>query len=115
MRNGGAIVDRVTRAIDSRFPRTKDEDRELIWPVGTVPTSIQAFRRATNEERDHGDIPLIELASLAVPHLRAGKMSDEEILEHMRDRFGLARLREATRVRFVAAIDVARASLEASS
>lgn len=114
-RNGPAIVERVTRAIDKRFPRTKDDDRELIWPAGTVATSIQAFRRPTNNERDHSDIPLVELASLALPHLRAGRMSDEDILEHMRDRFGLARLREATRIRFVAAIGVARASLEAPS
>lgn len=111
LRNGGAIVERVTRAIGNRFPRTKDDDRELVWPAGATPTSIQPFRKSGADERDHGDIPLIELASLALPHLSKGRMSDEEILEHMRDRFGLARLREPTRNRFAAAIGVARASL----
>jgi very-short-patch-repair endonuclease len=114
-RNGGAIVEKVMRATDRRFPRTTDDNRELIWPAGSTPAAIHPFRSGAADQRDHGDIPLVELASLTLPHLSAGRITEEEILERLRDHFGLARLREATRNRFVAAIGVARAALEASN
>ena len=57
--------------------------------------------------RSHSDIPFAELASIAAPDIRAG-LSDELILQRMTDTFGLARLRQATRARFLAAVDIAR-------
>jgi hypothetical protein len=106
-RNGGNIVETVMRVVDSKFPRTKEDGRDLLWPVDQRPVRILPFRTGGDGVRDHGDIPLVELASLAAP-LLSRRRSTEEILTHMKDYFRLGRLREATRQRFEAAIDLAR-------
>jgi hypothetical protein len=55
--------------------------------------------------RDHGDIPLLELAGLA-DVLRAQGLEDtEEIVRAMKNHFGLARLAMSTRQRFELAVD----------
>ena len=62
------------------------------------------LRNGKGDPRDHTDIPIIELASLALPHVAKRQLNDEEILDRMRAHFGLSRLREPTRQRFMAAI-----------
>ncbi|MBL8587941.1 MAG: DUF3320 domain-containing protein [Methylobacteriaceae bacterium] len=105
-RNGGNIVETVRRAIDRRFPRSVEDGRELVWPLDATPEAIVPLRNG--DLRDHADIPVVELAGLALPHVAGSRLGDEEILERMRAHFGLARLREPTRLRFLAAIKVAR-------
>lgn len=107
-RNGAFIVDTVMSATDRRLPRTMDDGRELIWPMGSTPHQIHPFRGSIDDARDHNDIPLIELASLAEPHISLRTASEEDILEKMKDHFSLSRLREATRQRFLSAIALAR-------
>ncbi|WP_114945276.1 DUF3320 domain-containing protein [Microvirga calopogonii] len=107
LRSGSKIVDRVMFAIDRRLPRTREGEREVLWPAGSDPKRILALRRSAGEDRDHNDIPLIELASLAMPHLKKGREVDE-IVASMRHHFGLARLHEPTRARFEEAIKIAR-------
>jgi hypothetical protein len=46
-----------------RFPSTRDGDRKIIWPQNTVTSDKTLYRGAGG--REHSDIPLAELASLA--------------------------------------------------
>ncbi|CAL8969045.1 ATP-dependent RecD-like DNA helicase [Rhodoplanes serenus] len=108
-RNGANIFEAVARAIDRRFARTTEGDRDLVWPAGRTPEKLVPFRKNGQGARTYNDIPLVELASLASP-LLARRKDDEEILDHMRNFFGLERLREAARARFEAAIRLARRS-----
>jgi len=106
-RNGTKIVDRIMFALDRRFPRTREDEREVLWPADSTPGRVLPLRRSKEGDRDYNDIPLVELASLAMPHLEKGR-AVEEIIASMRDHFGLARLHEQTRTRFEAAIRIAR-------
>ena len=57
--------------------------------------------------RGHEDVPLKELAAIAVPFIRL-RMDDEFVLRKMAEQFDLGRLREATRARFEEALRIAR-------
>jgi very-short-patch-repair endonuclease len=110
-RSETSIYQTVISAIDRKFGRTKEDDnRVAIWANGVPMNVLPAFRDSSDGTRSHADIPIAELASLAVRfvHLR---MDDEDVLRCMADHFGLARLRESTRVRFEKALKLARHSL----
>jgi very-short-patch-repair endonuclease len=110
MRSGAKIVERIMLAIDRRFPRSHEGEREVLWPAGATPQPVLPLRRSKAEDRDHNDIPLAELASLAASRLR--KREDEaDVVAHMRQHFGLARLHDSTRARFEAAIRIAQEHL----
>ncbi len=106
MRNGTNIVDRVMRIVERRFQTTREGDRQVIWPTTVRPVPILQVRWSNNNARDQTDIPLAELASIAVPLLNK-QQNAEEIMAQMRDLFGLERLRESTRQRFDEAIRIA--------
>ena len=61
----GETVQRIIRAAlgRSRFPSTRDGDREIIWPQNAVTGDKTPYRGAGG--REHGDMPLPELAGLA--------------------------------------------------
>jgi len=61
----GETVQRIIRAAlgRSRFPTTRDGDREIIWPQNATPGAKAPYRGAGG--REHGDVPLPELAGLA--------------------------------------------------
>jgi hypothetical protein len=107
LRNGGAIVEAVRNAVEPRFKTTSEDGREVYWPEGADTAALHPLRRGDAATRDHFDVPLAELASLAAPLLADGR-GDEEIVAAMRDHFGLGRLRWAARQRFEAAIALAR-------
>jgi hypothetical protein len=85
-----------------RMTITKEGDREIVWPAGVSPLALTPYR----ERRDHGDIPLSELASLAV-QLRLGGFEGEELVREIQEHFRLGRLAASTRERFEAAISLA--------
>jgi very-short-patch-repair endonuclease len=87
-----------------RMPVTKDGDREIVWPPDTDTRALAPYRRG--ERRDHGDIPLPELASLAAK-LRETGFEGEELVREMQEHFRLARLAASTRERFEAAVTLA--------
>ncbi len=87
-----------------RFPVTKDEGSELIWPKDGDPTVLPPWRGPGS--RQHGDVPLPELASLAAT-LRAIGLEGEDLVRAMQDRFRLGRLAGSTRERFEAAASYA--------
>jgi hypothetical protein len=100
----GETVQRIIRAAlgRHRFPATADGDREIIWPKDVVP-EVKAPYRGTGG-REHGDVPLPELAGLA-DVLRAQGLEDEEdLIRGIQEHFGLGRLAISTRHRFEAAV-----------
>ena len=100
----GETVQRIIRAAlgRHRFPATADGDREIIWPKDVVPEVKAPYRGAGG--REHGDVPLPELAGLA-DVLRAQGLEDEEdLIRGIQEHFGLGRLAISTRQRFEAAV-----------
>jgi hypothetical protein len=100
----GETVQRIIRAAlgRSRFPATQDGDREIIWPQDAAPGTKTPYRRAGG--REHGDIPLPELAGLADFLRTQGLEEDEDLIRGMQEHFGLGRLAISTRQRFEAAL-----------
>src|SRR5262249_3185671 len=80
----GEVVQKVVGAAlgPSRFTTTRDGDREIVWPSKTKISKKMAYRGAGG--RDHGDIPLPELAGLAAV-LQTEGLDDEEIVRRMQE------------------------------
>jgi hypothetical protein len=97
-------VQRIIRAAlgRSRFPVTRDGDREIIWPQNATPGAKAPYRGAGG--REHGDVPLPELTALADVLRTQGLEDDEDLIRGMQEHFGLGRLAISTRQRFEAAI-----------
>jgi hypothetical protein len=89
---------------NSRFPMTREGDRDIIWPAGANYSTLPPYR--TGDLRDHADIPLPELAHLALQLMRDGN-EGESLVREMQNHFGLGRLKSGTRERFEAAIKLA--------
>ena len=100
----GETVQRIIRAAlgRGRFPATRDGDREIIWPQDAAPGAKTPYRGAGG--REHGDVPLPELAGLADFLRTQGLEDDEDLIRGMQEHFGLGRLAISTRQRFEAAI-----------
>jgi hypothetical protein len=106
-RAAGRIRDIVLNSIERRFSRSQEDGRTIYWREGAETTSC-AFRRSRSEDRDHSDIPLVELAALAFTFLADGA-SREEAITLMARTLELGRLREAARERFSQAAKMAQA------
>lgn len=87
----------------NRLAVTREGDRETVWPPGGDPAVLPPYRHG---RRDHSDIPLPELASLATQFRRDG-LEGELLVREMQDHFGLGRLFTTTRERFEFAIELA--------
>lgn len=103
-RAAGRIREVVLGAVDPAHPRSRDDDRTLLWALSDDPSAPVGYRIAETGERDHGDIPLAELASLARIYRGEGA-DEEEILRRMATTLGLGKLREATRRRFTRCLE----------
>ncbi|MEE4211653.1 MAG: DUF3320 domain-containing protein [Parvularcula sp.] len=108
---GRIIQERVFSAIPSECSQALDGERVVLFPKQTDPQIIVPLRPSKSSWRSHRDIPLIELASLALPGVRS-KKSSEEILVHYAKAFKLERLRQPTRTRFEQAIAIARSAID---
>jgi Protein of unknown function (DUF3320) len=106
-RSGEKIQAIVSKAVPHRFPRTHDDGRTVLWPENAKTGEPYPYRESPADARSQTDIPIAELASLALPYVRLLK-DDDGVLYSMADHFKLERLREATRSRFQGAIDLAR-------
>ena len=101
-RSGEVVQKTVWSALGrGRFPSSRDGDRYIIWPPDAEVVAKTTYRGAGG--RDHGDIPLPELAGLAEILRAEGLEEQEEIIRGMQDHFGLGRLAGSTRQRFEAA------------
>lgn len=110
-RAGERIQKTLSGAIGKRYRKTQDDDRSVLWHDAHKADSIVTYRSSQPEVRSHVDVPIAELASLAVPFLRL-RLADEDVLYRMAERFELGRLREATRSRFQAAVHLAKQKLQ---
>jgi very-short-patch-repair endonuclease len=110
-RSGDRIQNAISKVVGRKYRRTQDDGRAVVWANNSPETGLLSpYRRSQPEIRSHADVPIAELASLALPFIRV-RLSDDDILYRMANHFQLGRLREATRVRFQSAIDLARQSL----
>jgi len=109
-RSGGQIRSTVIDIIEHRLPRSTEnegeERRVIYWSEGAGVHTPPTFRTAPREVRDHANIPLIELASLARIFIEEGS-EQEEAIRRMAETFELNRLRTSTRARFEAAFNLA--------
>lgn len=106
MRSGETVQKIVASSLGrNRFPTTKDGDRQIVWPQDATARDNAPYRGVGG--RDHGDIPLPELAGLAEMLRTTGLEEHEDIIRGMQEHFGLGRLAASTRERFEAAVAAA--------
>jgi hypothetical protein len=106
-RSGSNIYQIISKMIGREHARSNDDDRSVIWSNDTSPNKPYPYRDSTGDVRSHLDVPIAELASLALPYVRL-RMSDEEVIRRLADHFQLGRLREAARARFEKALSLAQ-------
>ena len=106
-RSGNQIRRRVITLLPAGVSRIAEGERMVVWPSSKNPRAIYGFRKDDAGVRAHEDVPLKELAAIAVPFIRL-RMDDESVLRKMAELFELGRLREATRARFEEALRIAR-------
>lgn len=109
-RSGDRIQSAVSKVVGKRYRKTFEDGRAVIWADESLAGRLVRYRESEPEVRSHADTPIAELASLALPFIRV-RLTDEDILYRMASHFQLERLREPTRRRFQAAVDIARQSL----
>jgi very-short-patch-repair endonuclease len=109
-RSGERIQRAVAKVIGKKYRKTQDDGRSVIWDESSSPSGLVAYRTSRPDIRSHVDIPIAELASLAVPFVRV-RLADDDILYRMADHFKLGRLREPTRIRFQSAVDFAKEAI----
>lgn len=93
----------VISSLTKSFPSTAEGDRKVVWSGDANPIVLPPFRSDPLSLRDHGDIPLFELTSLAARFL-PGRTTDE-VIEHMSQHLGLSSVRPATRERLLRAVE----------
>jgi hypothetical protein len=92
----------ITRAIGNRFKTTQEFDgRVVLWPQLLTPKATVPWRGLG--ERTHVEVPICELASLAIVYEKDG-IDDEGIVRAMQEHLQLGRLHGSTRDRFEEAV-----------
>jgi len=113
-RAAGKIREIVLGVIPHDIGRTEEDGRIVFWPETSNPGHLFRFRESDPEVRSHGDIPIHELASLATRFAADGD-DDETVIRLMAEKFGLSRIKQGTRMRFEAALELAKRSTHAQS
>ena len=98
-RAAGRIREIVLDVVERRFPRSAEAGRKIFWPEGSDKDRFPPFRPCSLDDRDHFDIPLVELASLAQRFVSESATPDEVAAMIGRE-LGLARVRDSARKRF---------------
>jgi len=107
-RAGGEIRNIVRQALGrGRYPVTREEEREVIWPEDWNAEARPFWRHS--DRRKHSDIPLPELASLAA-RLQMKGLDGNDLVRAIQEHFGLGRLAASTRRRFEAAVAMIESS-----
>ena len=110
-RVGREIRERILALLPEVNAVTMEEGMTFIWPSDTAPSAWARFRPpALGMALDPSDLPLEELTVLARMCTHPD-MSDETILQAMRDACGFRRLVGESRQRFWRALDRSRGAL----
>lgn len=110
-RSGSQIARRIRSILPKDAKLSKQGGRLVIWPPGTSVGTLLPFRRDPTGERAYADVPLEELASIAVPLLRL-HVDEESVLRRIAEEFGLERVRASARAYFEGALKLAKDLLE---
>ena len=97
-RAASRIREVVLGVIPAGVQRTPEGERIVCWQTDADPSQLVPFRASPSGERDHSDVPLAELASLAKRFADEGHDDDAVVLMMARI-LGLGRLRSSTRLR----------------
>lgn len=106
-RSGNRIKRRVVALLPANVSRIDEGERTVVWPPNKDAGAVHIFRKDDTGVREHEDVPLKELAAIALPFFRL-RMDDKSVLRKMAEQFNLGRLREATRAKFEEALGIAR-------
>ncbi|MGH7102124.1 MAG: DUF3320 domain-containing protein [Acetobacteraceae bacterium] len=101
-RAAGRIRETILAVVEGRFPRSVEDGRKIFWPAGSDTQRPPVFRTGSPDDRNHTEIPMVELASLARRFSGAGA-GEEDVATLMARELGLGRLREGTRNRLIRA------------
>jgi len=71
-RAAGRIRETVLAVVERKFPVSNEDGRKIFWPEGADKSELPAFRMGSLDDRDHVDIPLVELGALARRFLDSG-------------------------------------------
>jgi transcriptional regulator with XRE-family HTH domain len=102
----GKLLQIVREVADPSFARSSEDGRSIVWPSPELQKLVP-LRNAPKDVRDHVDVPMAELASLASSLLAAGHTTTKAA-ELMGRRMGLKRMAGTTRSRFEAAAELAQ-------
>ncbi|BBF92157.1 DUF3320 domain-containing protein [Blastochloris tepida] len=102
-RAASRIREVVIGAVPADVRRTAEGERIVCWQPGADPSQPVPFRASPSGQRDHSDVPLVELASLAKRFADEGH-DDEAVVLMMARHLGLGRLRSSTRLRLEEAV-----------
>ena len=83
------------------------DGRKVVWADAASAGAVVPFRPDADGVRGQGDIPLCELAAIAVPLVRLS-MDEEAILKQMANAVQVGRFTEAARLRMQSALAIAR-------
>ncbi|MET4250250.1 DUF3320 domain-containing protein [Bradyrhizobium sp. LA6.7] len=92
----------VIASLTKNFPSTPEGDRKVIWSSDPNIKALPQFRSDPQSLRDHSDIPLVELASLAASFLPG--RTPNQVITLMSQHLGLSSVRAATRTRLLQAV-----------
>ncbi|MBH0236464.1 DUF3320 domain-containing protein [Methylobrevis albus] len=106
LRTGGRIRERIELHLKT-LDRTQESSGEFVWKPGSV-SDIAAYRPPATEEarRPVADIPLAELAAVALSH--PGLLDQSDPARELARLLGVERLAAVSRARLDEAIDRAR-------
>jgi hypothetical protein len=105
----GRCDDRRHRSVGITFQSSGRYSHVRVWAPnlcsrGSFSVVVRCRRYRGAGGREHGDVPLPELAGLADLLRTQGLEDDEDLIRGMQEHFGLGRLAISTRQRFEAAI-----------
>ena len=94
---------------DAVIQKTESDGRLVFWHSETKYAEIISYREIAS--RNHADVPICELAGLALPFVKDNKITEAEIIQKMGEKFNLERVQQSTRSRFLQAIEWAKNNL----
>jgi hypothetical protein len=90
-RSAERIQATVLKVLGRKYRKTQDDGRMVIWDEASNISGIVSYRESNSEVRLHVDIPVAELAGLAVPFIRVRLTSHISPLLAERNQFHDAR------------------------